>query len=241
MKKFFLSLVVIFFSLYVHSQEEKIVQTPKWRFGISGGLAYLTASSKEAERDLIYLGMSEKDAKGYYKGLKWSQTISGDIHYLFNSTMGVGLKYHLLTSSSEKKDLMLDINGDGEKELVNIKEQLYYNFIGPSFYIQNEFGKNNKFRQSVQIAIGYLHYRDETKSTTNLLGTGSTVGMNTELGIEYLLNKHWALGLDLGTTVGMINKITLDNGYQSVPVKLKGDERINMAHFHLSLGIRFYR
>lgn len=241
MKRFFYLLVIMLYCLQAYSQEETVTLIPKWRIGISGGLAYLTASSKTAERDLMDIGMSGSDAKDYYNGLKWGQVVSGDVHYLFKSTMGIGLKYHLFTSSTEKKNISLDINSDGINESVNIKEQLYYNFIGPSFYIQDWIGQSNKFQFSGQIAIGYLHYRDETRSTMNVLATGATVGINTELGVEYFINKHWALGLDLGAMAGVLNKVTLDDGEQSASIKLNDDARINMAHLNLSFGIRFYK
>ena len=235
MTRLFFILSLIMTTVYASAQEYK------WRFGLSGSASYVTASSKEAERSLIDAGMASKDAKDFYKTLKWGQSLDIDAHYLFQANMGVGLKYHLFTSSSKKNNLAFDTDGDGYIEMLNIDERMYYNFIGPSFYMQTRFNSESPFQFTAQIAIGSLHSRDEARSIYNIVATGGTIGMNSEIGIEYFCSKNISIGATLSSMVGTIGKVTLNDGYQSQSGKLSGDNKINLAHLNLGLGIRFYK
>lgn len=228
----------VFCILNTYAQEFK---HHKWKVGVSGGFSFITASTKENERELIDMGITSKSAKDYYGDLKSGTIASANVVYLFKENMGVGMKYNLFTSSSKIDNAVLDYNGDGSLDIVNIKEKLYYNFIGPSFYTQMPLNRAKTFQFSGQVALGYLHYRDEMRSTNNILATGGTFGSNMELGLEYFISKNWAIALSAEATSGLLRNISLDDGVNSGSVDLKGDSRINMSHIAILFGIRFYK
>ncbi|WP_165024578.1 outer membrane beta-barrel protein [Dysgonomonas sp. ZJ279] len=238
MKKLILMALSIMLYLSASSQETSV---PKWKFGVSGGFSFLTASSKSSERELIDMGVPSDIAKDYYSDLKKGQMATANVVYLFKPKMGVGLKYNFFTSNAEKNGLIVDYNYDGNLERVNMKEQLYYNFVGPSFYMQNYITNNKKFQLTGQVAVGYLHYRNQVKSDMNLLLTGSTLGFNGELGIEYFLTKNWAIGVSGEVLSGVVGKVTVDDSYSSENIKLYDESRINMTHLGVLFAIRFYK
>lgn len=238
MKKLLLIILCVFYVLNTYSQE---FGNQKWKIGLSGGFSFITASTKTNERELVDMGISPELAKKYYRDFKNGRIASANIVYLFKENMGAGVKYNLFTSSSKLDNVIVDYNGDGNSEMLSLKEKLYYNFIGPSFYTQMTLNSAKTFQLTGQVALGYLHYRDEMRAVSNILATGSTFGSNMELGLEYFISKNWALGLNAEITSGLLNKVSLDDGTNSVSLDLKGDSRINMSHIAVLFGIRFYK
>jgi hypothetical protein len=238
MKKLFFIALCMFCLLDGYAQD---IAYHKWKFGVSGGLSFLTAGTKRNEREFVNIGISPKTAKNYYGDLKKGKIASANVVYLFKENTGVGLKYNLFSSEAKINNIVLDFDGDGNMDVADIKEQLYYNFIGPSFYFQKPLNASRTFLLTGQMAVGYMHYRDEMRSVNNILATGGTIGYNTELGIEYFFSGNWAVALNIDATSAILSKVTLEDAYDSVETKLKGDSRIQMSHIAVLLGIRFYK
>ena len=228
---------------YDDIEYEAMDKIERWRISIAGGPGYMSASSKDAENELIALGNDKNKVKDFYKKYKLGWQGNADVHYLFNPYMGVGVKYALFTTSASLKDISFgNYNGDGlNMYLGDIEETLYINYVGPTFLGQIFINKNKTWKASALISCGYTSYRMENYTMDfPMLATGNTFGVYEELGIEYFVGKQVALGFNIGTFLSTLKKFNVQNNQGSQKLELSNDERENISRINGSLSFRIY-
>lgn len=121
------------------------------------------------------------------------------IYYLRKAPqIGFGIKYDFSHSSSSSSNLSLDINN----ELINtgnIKRKVNYGFIGPAISTRILFLDKNMFFSS--IALGSMYYIQNDNSFNldrkcDVVKSSIGLAIRFEFAYEYLIDKHWALGLN---------------------------------------------
>jgi len=225
------------------AQTEQTGKREKWRIGIAGGPGYMSASSKDAENALVERGIDRSDAKSYCRKYKWGWQGNADLHYLINPYMGIGAKYACFSTATKLNDISFgNYNGDGLHLFWgNMNEQLYVNYVGPSFFAQAFTNRNQTWKLTALVSLGYTNYRAEAHiMNVPMLATGHTFGQYSEIGMEYRLSKNMAAGVNLTSFVSVLSKLTFKTSQSTQTVDLSREERENVSRLDLSFAFRVY-
>lgn len=212
-------------------------ETPRFRVSASGGLGYLIASGQD---DIA--GVVNKEAiDKANKDLRLATHLNGDIHYLFNGGWGLGAKYLFQKTSAEVKDLIIDVNDGAHYQVTDFWEKDYINFVGPSLFGYYNIGSSDNFLLVSSLSVGYAWLRSEASVLSqNLLITGGNIGMNAEIGFDFLLNPNIGIGVNAGYFFSTFGKIKATDGTITQEQTLDKDSRYNAFNIHLSIGLRYY-
>ena len=179
------------------------------------------------------------------KDIKTGVHLGVDIHYLLYDQLGIGMKY-LLFSSSINEDLILGIDGLNYIG-VDMKENIYVNYIGPSIRSAVWFDKKKrKFKLAQELSIGYAHYREETRlklnqyESSNLLVTGNTWGANIGISFEYYPSEQLSVGANAGFFYATFKKVEVSNSTSSQVIELNSAYYEKVARIDYSLGVRYH-
>ena len=163
-------------------------------------------------------GAEKKMEDDLSSGLTWDFRF----HSYFKSYYGLGIMYSGYHSSAwyNGNDLSADIT-----------------YIAPLFCIKGAFGKTNLMLKS-EIGIGFLHLKEKVSfnSYRAEVVTGSTLGSNCTVGLEYRFCKYLGLGLDIDGVFGSIKSLkdSRGNKYEAE------DVRIGVSRINIFLGLRCY-
>lgn len=231
-----LAIICLWISASTFAQTE--YKTPRIRVSASGGLGYLVASSESANIN----GVINPDAiNSANKKLRWAKHLNGDVHYLLNNGWGLGAKYIFQKTSTEVNEVIIELDDYVHYGVANIWERDYVNFVGPSLFGYSTIGNRNNLILTSSLSAGYAWFRSEASVLSkNVLITGANIGMNTELGIDYLFNPNFGLGANLGYLLTTFSKITITDGMSTQEATLNKDMRYNASNFHFSVGLRYY-
>lgn len=213
----------------------------RWRLGLSGGINYLTASSSEAETNLVQQGADKQAAKSYYNDLKLGQNIGADLHYMIAKTYGIGLVYKLYSNNS-LMETFFDPHDGVNLIFGKIHEKIFVNYGGISFYSEQYMKANPRWKWSSYYSAGMSFYRDEAVIVnTPVLLTGKAFATNLDLGLEYFVFPRISAGINLSYFLSSLKKITLNDGNSTLTQDLDKKSYENISRVDLSVGIRFYR
>lgn len=217
---------------------KKEIRTNKWRIALNGGIGYRLASTKESKQALINQGFDPSDVDSYFNEIKWGPKASAQVHYLINSTYGVGIDYQFHHSSGS---LTGTISNDGFTYYYGEScDNIYTNYVGPSFY-SNEWLVPNKLKWYAQTSIGLTLFRQENVSFyTPVLITGKALGINLETGLDYFVHKNIAIGIQLNYFQSTISKIKVDDGSSTSEIELEKEQREGLGRLDAGAGVRFY-
>ncbi len=221
-------------------KEKERLPYRKLQLSFKGGPSYLVASTKNAEESAVSSGLTSKEAKSYYRQLKLGSSASADAHWFVEPGMGVGLKYRYFSSGADEW-VTLDPKDGVTLYYGPMRETMYVNFVGASLKTMQAFGKSDRLHLISSVSLGMSLYRDEaTVLQSNLLLSGKAFGANLDTGIEYAVNHHFSLGLNLGVFSSRLKKIKVDNGTENSTVELPKEQYENVSAFDLSAGIKIY-
>lgn len=212
----------------------------RMRVGINFGGNYLTGSSSKAEKSMKSIGIPGSVAKKYYDDFKPGYSVGGTVHYMVKRNWGLGLVYN---GFANKSSLSAFINNDDgvNKSLANLSEKVYVNYYGFSFYTEQFFRSNPKFKWYSDYSLGVAYYRDEANLFDSpMLLTGSAFAAKLGTGIEYYFLPKVSAGLDFSLFSSRISKMTLNDGVTTVTKKLEKDSYENISRLNLTFGIHFY-
>jgi hypothetical protein len=212
----------------------------RFRFGMNGGLGSLLASSKKAEDNMVSLGFTQSQVKAYYKDLRSGIYANADLTYLITPSYGIGIKYEFFDNNSSMEGFV-DPNDGVNLIYTTYKEQIYVNFLGPSFFYQQFIRKQKSLKLYYAYSIGIATYRDEAEYLSGYyLLTGKNVATDLSLGLEYCISHHISLAADLSIFFSSIRRMKISDGSTSSTIKLDKDNYENLSRLDLSLGFRFY-
>jgi hypothetical protein len=226
----------------VHREKQPLAH--RWWTSVQFGGSYLLASTSDKESQLQYWGISNADAKDFYKRLRRGIHIGGDVYYFINQYVGFGAKY-LYFYSSAKLNCAGNM-GDGINYLItDMDDRIYVNYAGPSVIAQQWIGRNNRFRLTETAAVGFVHLREEIRSTqypvsNNQLTTGGTVGIKMEASFEYYPLSWLSVSANAGLFYSRFSSETTSDRNGSYTFTLDEDNEINVSRLDYSVGIRFH-
>jgi hypothetical protein len=210
------------------------------RIGFSGGPAYLSGSTKEAEKTMKSMGMKDSEVKSYFDQYKtgWQGNVSA--HYFIWPGLAPGIHYRLFRTGAS---LFATFDPQDKVNIIYdyIEEDLYCHYVGLSMLASTALRNSEKWHLTSSLSAGIAYYRDEASLLSmNILSSGKAFGATMEAGLEYFVTRHISVHAGLNLFVSTIGKMTIDTGNGKTEMKLPKDERENMSAFDLSAGIRFY-
>lgn len=234
-KSFLLTLLWLCISASLLAQAE--YKMPRLRVSASGGLGYLIASGQDEIAGVVNKEVIDKANKD----LRLATHLNGDVHYLFDAGWGIGAKYLFQKTSAKAKDLIIDVNDGTHYQVVDLWEKDYINFVGPSLFGYSNIGNSGNFLLVSSLSVGYAWFRSEgSVLSQNVLITGKNIGMNADVGIDFLLNPNVGLGVNAGYFLSTFGKVKATDGTNTQEQTLDKDSRYNASNIHLSIGLRYY-
>jgi hypothetical protein len=224
-------------------QEYKAVRSGsagRLRFGLNGGMGYITSSSGAAEEAMVSLGVTEQKARSYYRNLKTGWYGSADATWLFHNRYGAGLKYKFFNTNASMESYF--DTGDG----INIfysdyRENIFVNYAGVSIFYHEPIGKGGNLSLYSSYSLGVAFYRNESETFYgNFLITGKAFGIDGSLGLEYHITPLLSAGAELSFFTATIRKITITDGEMTETMDLENENFENLSRAEASIGIRFY-
>ncbi|RST26070.1 hypothetical protein [Chryseobacterium lacus] len=186
----------------------------------SGGYAWRVAEKPSG------LSQAEKDYLN-----KLSQGFNFDVaaYYNLNTSIGLGLKFNLFSSSAQMNYTVNMPDGTSAVVMMDTKDQI--TFIGPSFIYSN-FNSETKHKLYYDMALGMISY----KSTTgNVVIEGSNLGLAASIAYQYAINSNIFVGPQLGYTAGTLKKMKLNGN----TIELSEGQYEGLGRVSLSLAGTF--
>jgi hypothetical protein len=211
-----------FVSAHVLKPERKLSRIT---LGVDGGYGWRTA---QLSPDL------SEFHRAYFKGLMSGRVLGASFNYYFSDYFGLGLRYSNYNANQNMYAQNTDTGVEGEW----ITKDLIY-FVGPVYLMRLPLAKE-KLNLNLGIGLGYLSYMSKktfVNEKSNLYG--ATVGSCFNLGVEYKIEKNWALSLQANSQTGVLMNWTIEeNGHKESYKADKTGE--GLQQLQLLLGLRYY-
>ncbi len=192
----------------------------KSRLALDFGLSFRTAK--------IYDGIPTS-LREYTKQLKSGFTYGANFTGFFNENNGIGFKYSLHSSKNEMGTLVYGT-------MNTLKDHIKITYIAP-FYSYRVLNPANNNAWFFNTGLGYLAYKDDYQvATTSSTIKGSTLGLNLDLGYDFMLSPGFAMGFQISYVVGTLTKY--EDGRSTI--ELDEDDYESLNRIDITFGIRFY-
>ena len=205
------------------------------RASLDGGFSLLTGKVKDTPIDELY---------DYYKRLKtgWNIGVSGA--WYLKEYMGFGLKYNLMKTRTKADNLSKNVL-DGRYTSGSFKSNVSIHYIGPAVTVRY-FLLDTKFSFVLDFGLGYIHYtnkesfeEDNSDYAESYKISGGSIGLSIGLNADYAWRSDFTFGIGVAYTYGSLGEYQINNGEVIEVVGLSGNDRQNLSHFDVTLGIRW--
>jgi hypothetical protein len=148
------------------------------------------------------------------------------LHYFPSGVTGFGVKYSLNKNK-------------GEDASARVADDITMHYIAASLLTRSVM-KDERNSLTFGFNCGYQSYKDvATVQGSSLTLSGGTFGAGLELGFGHKVSTGSEFYLAFGLQSGMLNQITIDDGYASETVKLEKEEREGLGRLEVTLGLKF--
>ncbi|MDR1417238.1 MAG: hypothetical protein LBJ57_07480 [Prevotellaceae bacterium] len=239
---------------------DKLAYAKRCQVGVQFGGAYLLASTLPAEQTLQGLGLPYNQVRSYYKDLKRGVHLSGEVYYMLNDYIGLGVRYLFFSSSAHIHAVMklnqnpipfYDLNLIERPSVMyfsdwDMTERMYVNYVAPSFTSQQWIGRRCKFRFKEEVSLGFVHYRDEARLndysfvSASVLATGSTLGGSVGASLEYYPVPWLSVGAGASVFTAMFSTLTISTYAETKTIDLDKENRENVSQVDYHIGVRFH-
>ena len=194
-------------------------------------------------RAYIHAGWSYRTAKladvpsgfeDYYKDLRSGYHYGGEAAYYFTENFGLGIKYNVLRTTNQMDDIYIDNNGT--REYGKLIDNITIGFIGPlvGMRLLDKHKQNNFY---INIALGYMYFKNEATVVNDFLLTGNTIGFAWVFGYDIRISPGWAIGLQFSALSGTLFEFRYSDATQVQTIKLEEGSYESLSHINLSAGI----
>ena len=174
----------------------------------------------------------------YYAELSGGRGFQGRFHVFVSPNFAIGAKVSTFNSSY---GVLAEFQFDESPDSVVIGEfntDVSLLFIGPSIMGRYYF-QDPSFLINYSFSIGYLRFKQEEFIVdTDILYEGSSLGLNGDFGLEYLLAPNVAIGIGVGFDIGTVSNIDITIDGQTDSVELEDPEGLGRISFFT--GLRFH-
>ena len=191
---------------------------PPWRFGLNAGYSW-----RGARIPMEITG----EARDLVETLKKAPAFQGDLQYYVKDSWGIGLTYSAFTASS------------GRKFDTKAKGSTLIQYAGVDWILRGGKGKWVSFSS---LGVGYVGYNFRMDNMWNYYKEwGSTIGCRALLGVDYLLNPSWSIGLNIDVISGLVYNINVDDNGSQYKIKAESkDTAVGLGQYRITAGIRHY-
>jgi hypothetical protein len=202
---------------------------PRFRFAISGGWGYRTAS---LHKDLdVY-------QRNYVQKLKSGFQFDLSASYFFFEQFGVGLKYSDFFTNYEEDNWSLNLPG-GSTPYGVLKTETRTTFVGPTF-AWRIFDKQKRNCFVFDVGFGYMGYREKRSvNSEGLRLDATTVGTYLGVGYDLWLSAATSLGFQFAAIGGSYSRYTVTSGGIKTSHSLETGNFEGIGRIELSVGLRF--
>lgn len=227
MKLHFILMLLIVGSLKAQTIPEQRTNQ-RFIFATSAGFAYRTAPLSD---DIF------EAHKDYVKNFKTGYNIGAELSYFIKPQWGLGAKF--IHFNSINTVYLNGSSGDGTPtSREKVKDKISINYIGPAFFSRIPFS-NDRHIVLGSLGIGYLSYNGISNLTNQPLKTsGGTFGSSLDIGYDYRLVKSLYVGVQLGYTVGVLDKVKISQGSNTTNLILEGDDKEGLSFLNIGGGLR---
>lgn len=210
----------------IYAQTPSSKEPPHFRFTLSGGYSYRLGKIPEN---------FPAETKSYMRKLKSGFNVSADALYYFNETFGAGAKYSRFQRNHSD---VTTINYGGGTMRTNVADNISINFIAATFATRVfNFKKTNSFHAN--LSVGYLGYKDKGfVYRDHMTLTGGTVGFGWDMGYDIRISRKLSAGAQASLITGKLSSVTREDASGRSTITLKDDQKENLSHVNLSLGLR---
>ena len=252
MKNILILTIFLFISTKLICQQQietnKTVKTPflsavsdypgKYFFSISTGY------SNQTFPELFYTFYNSSDSyKRFTNGLINGFYNSIEAAYFFKRipNLGLGLKYSKTFCSSSASDISFN-NENKPIAGGSLYQKMNYGFFGPQLSARTLFLKKNFF--CTKISLGCVYFNQYTHSSNEVLERKFTiqsksVGINFEIGYDYLISKHLALGLQAEYGGGAFSEYKLKEYNKVIYIPFGDEHEPDLSPLSIAVGIRY--
>jgi hypothetical protein len=223
----------------------------RWQAEIRFGGSYLTASTSAAEYSLTNIGITQADAKEYYKNIKTGVHFGANIYRMFDIfnesvNMGIGFKYRLSHFSAGINAALPNYYTPYTYFQLVQTEKVYVNYLGISYTTQQWLNNSRKFKLAYNVSGGYVLYRDESRfdessiAINNELITGRTFGADVEIAFAYYPLDFLSLNANIDFFAAKLRYLTAHANGTVQTVELDKSNYENISHLNYSIGVQFH-
>jgi hypothetical protein len=182
----------------------------------------------------------ESFRKHFYNALRFGVSWDAQGHYFFTDEIGLQLLYQ--GSQATYSDLATLLDDDGNvKASGRHRSTIRTQYAGPAVIVRTASPKK-KWLFDATLGIGYLYYEETIRFPSYLLSaSGSTVALQTSLGVTYKWDEHWGVGFNLASVNGSIRNIHYNDNGRKFSLSLDDDEKGNgVTRIEMLIGVRYY-
>jgi hypothetical protein len=204
----------------------------KFRINIAGGFSNRTAKISSSIDPSLWEYINDLK-KGFHLGF--------DFDYFVSENIGFGIKYTSFNSSAGPIRVSYIDTTLMQRRSGSLSNDVNIKYLGPVFYTRF-YDASKKVIFLFNIAPLYTLYTDHAfVLDENITYSGNTLGLNLGLGLDFLIDEHFALGFGLDYTMALLRKLTIDYPTQKTQVIiLNYDELESLSRFDLSVGLKWY-
>lgn len=205
----------------------KNINYHQFRIGIYGGLSYLLSPIND---------QLDKDFEKHYKELKSGIHLGVNAEFYFNEYLGIGAKFcRFLTENQSLVDIYMGQN----IQTVQLREDIYTTFIGPSFSARMYTAANNKNNFHANISLGLVSYTDNVSYIYDYQINTTTIGIITEYGYDIAISNNFSLGAMVSIMLSNFNEFEITDGVNTQQITLPEGEYEGLNRIDFGLVLRF--
>jgi hypothetical protein len=224
-----------------------VAPSKQWQFETLAGASYVTDPSETAENTMFDAGVPREKIQDYFRKFRYGAHVGASLHYLFAEfdgrvNMGAGLKYRLSRFRTNISFMLPQ--SDISFYQVAENEQMYLNYAGLSYIVQQWLDHNRRFMLAYEISCGYAQYRNEIRfdksnamlGLSNILQTGNAFAGDVETAFVYHPLNWMSVNMHAGYSVAVFGKMKSVTKESSV----SNTTSENMSSLNIALGIQFH-
>jgi hypothetical protein len=196
------------------------------RLGIYGGYSNMVGKIPDGIAPVL---------KDHLNRLKKGFHVGGDLYFFPGRHVGVGAKYSLHMTKDEVNGLVF-YDESGNYIIGKIAERFYVHYLAPSVFLKA--GKNTgKVFFIFDGSLGCFIYRNYgTMAIMDYIIKGSTFGISMAPGLEIKVSSNFAINLNLGLSIGMLNNATMTSEGQTTNII---NAKENISRIDISIGLHW--
>lgn len=233
MRQLFISLTLLLMTTIMTLAQE----LPNFRINVTGGYSYFLQSNNNESGTVVFI---ENEAfKKYDKDLTWDLNAEGNAHYILNNGLGFGAKFRYMKIDAPSSDLLYDAGND-HYGVLNVSEENEIIFLAPSLMYARWLEPTGKFLATGSLSVGYVYLESSGNvDRASAMFSGSNVGFQADLGVDYFLTRNISVGLNTGYFYSKIKEVNVNLSKDKTTLPENAQPNLSNIKLNLSLSLNF--